>query len=201
MGNTILSFSGGKDSVFALYKLKQAGVPVVALITTVWEESGESVAHNETTERLEQQADSLGIPIYWVSTDFDSYGEDFEKKLHELKDVLELERIAFGDIYLKGHREWGEELARIVGLEPVYPLWTKEEDAYQLLDEFVDAGFQAIVTKVDREKLPADWVGRELDESFIRDILRYENVCPLGESGEYHTRVYDGPIFTQNLPD
>lgn len=198
MGETVLSFSGGKDSVLALYYLKQQRIPVEALVTTVWKESGETVAHNESLERLERQAESLRIPIEWVVTDFENYGSDFADKLNELKKKYELKNIAFGDIYLEGHREWGESLAESTGLNALYPLWRPQEEAKKLLDEYVAAGFKSKVIKVDESKLPKDWVGREVNQQFIEDILKFD-VCPLGESGEYHTYVYDGPIFSEKL--
>lgn len=194
MNKTALSFSGGKDSIFALYHLQQQRVPVITLITTVWKDSQKSVAHDETLERLEQQASRLNIPVEWIETDFDNYTTDFEEKLKELKVVKGIENIAFGDIYLEGHREWGEKLAANTGLKPLYPLWRKQEESAELLYEYVHAGFKSKITKVDATKLPKSWLGREIDESFIKDILTYD-VCPLGESGEYHTYVYDGPTF------
>lgn len=194
---TALSFSGGKDSTFALYKLKEQGIPVVCLITTIWKESGETVAHGDKLERLEQQAKQLGIPLELVVTDFENYTADYKQKLMELKNTYKLDAIAFGDIYLEGHREWGEELAKSVELAYLYPLWTKQEEAVKLLYDYVAVGFKSKIMKVDEDKLPRDWIGREVDASFIQDILTYD-VCPLGESGEYHTYVYDGPIFKKN---
>lgn len=194
MNQTILSFSGGKDSIFALYQLQQQKIPVVSLITTIWKASGQSVAHDESFERLEKQARWLNIPIEFVETDFENYTTDFEKKLKELKVNQDIKQIAFGDIYLKGHRDWGEQLASRTGLNPFYPLWRSQEESTELLYEYVRAGFKSKITKIDPEKLPESWIGRELDEQFIADILTFD-VCPLGESGEYHTYVYDGPNF------
>lgn len=194
MNKTALSFSGGKDSIFALYHLQQKEIPVEVLVTTIWKESGESVAHNESTERLEEQAARLQIPIEWVVTHFENYTIDFEKRLKELKAKYQLSSIAFGDIYLEGHREWGEKLATNTKLNALYPLWRKKEESAKLLHDYVQAGFKSKVTKIDPKKLPESWMDREVDEAFIKDILTYD-VCPLGESGEYHTYVYDGPNF------
>lgn len=191
---TVLSFSGGKDATFALYRLQQQDIPVVCLVTTVWENNGKTVAHDERTERLEEQARRLGLPVEWIFTDFEHYTTDFQQKLRQLKETYQLEAIAFGDIYLEGHREWGENLAKATGLEALYPLWTAKEKAIDLLHQFVDAGFKSVIIKIDEEKLPSEWLGKEIDHSFIQEIVKYD-VCPLGESGEYHTYVYDGPNF------
>ncbi|ASK61011.1 hypothetical protein CFK37_01680 [Virgibacillus phasianinus] len=190
----VLSFSGGKDSCFTLYKLQQQNIKVSCLITTIWQQSQATVAHDEKRAKLEAQASSIGIPIHFMETDFATYTEDFVRNLKQLKRQYPINSIAFGDIYLDGHREWGEQVANKAGLEPLYPIWTEQEKVLDLLHEFVGAGFKAEVIKVDQTKLPESWVGRKLDQFFINDILQ-KDVCPMGESGEYHTAVYEGPIF------
>ncbi|HLR71956.1 MAG TPA: diphthine--ammonia ligase [Pseudogracilibacillus sp.] len=199
MKRVALSFSGGKDSCFALYYLMRKKLEVVSLFTTVWKEKQETVAHGERLMRIEEQAEQLGIPVTFIETDFESYQEDFVNKLKELKKNHNIDTVAFGDIYIKGHREWGEGVAEEAGLAAYYPLWTKQENITGMLRDFVHTGFKAEVIKVDEEKLPATWVGCILDESFIEDILQYNDVCPMGESGEYHTFVYDGPIFNNPI--
>lgn len=193
-----LSFSGGKDSCLALYKLQQQNIKVTCLITTIWGQSQETVAHDEKREKIVAQAKSIGVPVHFMETDFETYTEDFVRNLEVLKNEYQIEGIGFGDIYLDGHREWGEQVAEYAGLEPIYPIWTKQEDVLELLHEVVGVGFRARVIKVDQAKLPGNWVGRVLDETFIRDIQK-KSVCPMGESGEYHTAVVDGPIFQYTL--
>ncbi|ALX48898.1 hypothetical protein [Lentibacillus amyloliquefaciens] len=190
-----LSFSGGKDSCLAFYYLQKQGLQVACLLTTVWKESGDTVAHNEKRERVLNQADRLSIPVHFIETDFHTYTNDFVFMLGSMKERYGIDGAAFGDIYLEGHRSWGEQVAQKAGVEPVYPLWRDQAEVLELLHEFVDTGFKAEVIKVDAEKLPDSWAGRRIDSSFIDDILKYENVCPMGESGEYHTYVHDGPIF------
>lgn len=194
MKRVALSFSGGKDSNLALYYLLKEGLNVVSLVTTTYKEKGETVAHDEPLNKIENQADELGIPITFIQTDFDSYRVNFIEKLMQLKEEAQIDTIAFGDIYLEGHREWGEQLAHEAGLHAYYPLWDKQENVGKMLQEFVDLGFKADIIKVDEAKLPSHWIGRELDQSFIDDILK-RDVCPMGESGEYHTFVSDGPTF------
>lgn len=189
-----LSFSGGKDSCLALYRLQQQGYHVVCLLTTVWQGGQETVAHGEKLGRIEKQAESIGIPVHFMETDFKAYTQDFVHQLKDLKTMYGIDSVAFGDIYLEGHREWGEQMAQQADVAPIYPLWTDQNDVLYLLKQFVALEFQARVIKVDREKLPKSWVGRLVDESFIDDISG-KDVCPLGESGEYHTAVDGGPIF------
>lgn len=195
MGTRVaLSYGGGKDSCFALYKLQQNNIEVVCLFTTIWKQNQKTVAHEEERQRIIAQGRSLNIPVHFIETDFENYREDFIDNLQGLKHRYALDAVAFGDIYLEGHRKWGEGVAKDVDLEAIYPLWTNQENALQLLQEFVDTGFQAKIIKNDPKKLPADWLGREVDNTFIADI-KDRDVCPMGESGEYHTAVHDGPGF------
>lgn len=192
--NIALSFSGGKDSCFALYRLQQQGYQVVCLLTTVDLASEETVAHEEELGRIEQQARRIGIPVQFIKTDFKHYKDNFILHLNKMKEKYEIKGIAFGDIYLESHRKWGEQMSKQAGIEAIYPLWTCSSKVVNLLREFVSLPFQASVVKVDNTKLPESWVGRLLDDTFVADI-QGRNVCPMGESGEYHTTVINGPIF------
>lgn len=196
--NVVLSFSGGKDSCFALYKLQKQNIHVSHLVTTVWQESSETVAHQLSTRKLIEQAEQLNIPITFIKTTFETYRDDFLRTLKQLKEKHQIDGIAFGDMYIKGHQEWGEQLATDAKLKALYPLWTEQNNMLNMLAQFVHLKFSAKVIKVDEELLPTSWIGRSIDSTFIKDIQAYDNVCPMGESGEYHTHVYDGPIFTKN---
>ncbi|HLS08770.1 diphthine--ammonia ligase [Lentibacillus sp.] len=195
-----LSFSGGKDSCLALYYLEREGFDVKCLLTTVWKNEQTTVAHDEKRSRVEHQAERLGIPVHFIETNFHTYADDFVFYIKEMIRCYGIDGIAFGDIYLEGHREWGEKMAEGAGVQAVYPLWSDRAEVSVLLQEFVSLGFRAEVIKTDPEKLPQSWTGRTLDESFISDIMTYHDVCPMGESGEYHTYVYEGPIFGKNRP-
>lgn len=189
-----LSFSGGKDSSLALYELQQKGYEISCLFTTVWRGNDKTVAHEESISEIEAQANRLQIPIHFVYTTFDTYADDFVATLKELKEKYSLTTVAFGDWYLQGHRDWGEEQAKKVGLQPCYPLWSSRSEMVRKLRYFVKLGFKAKVIKVDTGKLPANWLGRIIDDQFIDDIVQFD-VCPMGENGEYHTTVTSGPIF------
>lgn len=189
-----LSFSGGKDSSLALYELQKQGNEICCLFTTVWKENNKTVAHEESIHELKAQAQRLQIPIRFIYTTFETYEEDFVNTLKLLKKEYKVTTVAFGDWYLEGHREWGEKQAEKVGLQSCYPLWSRKDEMLDKLRYFVQLGFKAKVIKVDHEKLPQNWLGRIIDEQFVEDIAKFD-VCPMGEHGEYHTTVLDGPIF------
>ncbi len=193
-----LSWSGGKDGCLALDVLIKQGVNVACLVTTVPKENGRTFGHGEKTEMVMLQSQALGIPLEFISCTFDDYTESFVKTLTDLKTKYQLDGIAFGDLYLEGHREWGEELAKQVKLDALYPLWTTPENRLKSLQNFVESGYKATVIKVREDVLDESWLGREVNQSFMNDVTKIE-ICPMGESGEYHTFVFDGPLFTRKI--
>ncbi|WP_340084797.1 diphthine--ammonia ligase [Siminovitchia sp. FSL H7-0308] len=194
-----LSWSGGKDSCMALHKLVEGDKKVACLVTTVPQETGRTFAHDEEIGKMKAQAEALDIPIEFIHCSYDTYNEDFLKHLLDLKTKYELNAIAFGDIYLEGHREWGEKLATAAGIQALYPLWMEESMMLDALNQFIKLGYKAEVIKVRGDMLPQDWVGRILDKRFIEEISKKADICPMGESGEYHTFVFDGPLFKERV--
>jgi diphthamide synthase (EF-2-diphthine--ammonia ligase) len=58
-------------------------------------------------------------------------------------------------------------------------------------------GFQAVTVCVDPRVLDSSFAGRALDESFFADLP--PGVDPCGENGEFHTFVFDGPVFQEPI--
>lgn len=193
-----LSWSGGKDSCMALHILKEKGLDVAVLVTTVPAELGRTFGHGEKAEMISLQGKALDIPVHFIECTYDSYKERFVENLKHLRTTLGITGIAFGDLYLEEHRQWGTAVAKEAGLTAYYPLWTKKENALSALRQFVHAGYKAKVIRIREDCLSPGWLGRELDERFVDDIQK-ENVCPMGEHGEYHTFVYDGPLFKKGI--
>lgn len=195
----LLSWSGGKDCCLALHTLIGQGVEVTRLITTVPHEYGRTFGHGERVELIQAQAGALGIPLSLIPTTLSGYTEDYVAALGKYKETDQADTIAYGDLYLDEHRLWGEETAARAGLEPLYPLWTGKEEAAAALARFLQSGYRAVVIRVRDDVLSPEWLGREVDQAFLEEIVRLEGVCPMGEHGEYHTLVYDGPLFRQRI--
>lgn len=193
-----LSWSGGKDCCMALNTLIQQGFEVVCLVTTVPKELGRTFGHGERTEMISLQGESLSIPVYFIECSYENYTDQFIKSVQTLKSQYKLMGIAYGDLYLDEHREWGEKVALAAGVEAMYPLWMKKEDALQSLKNFVYSGYEAVVVRVREDVLNETWLGRMIDESFLKDVHK-TTICPMGESGEYHTFVFDGPLFSKRI--
>nr|WP_317853518.1 diphthine--ammonia ligase [Neobacillus sp. Marseille-Q6967] len=193
-----LSWSGGKDCCIVLDTLLKQGYEVVSLVTTVPKELGRTFGHGERTELITLQGKALSIPVHFIECTYESYTEQFVKALENLRNTEKISGIAYGDLYLDEHREWGEKVANRVGIEALYPLWTKKEDALQLLDHFVHSGYKAVVIRVRHDVLDETWLGRFVDQSFLEDVKKTA-ICPMGEAGEYHTFVFDGPLFEKRV--
>jgi uncharacterized protein (TIGR00290 family) len=190
----VLSWSGGKDSALALSCLrKDEDMVVSSLLVTITEEYDRVSMHGIRRELIVEQARALEIPLIIVKIPMGCINEDYEKRMEEatlkLKDDGVM-TVAFGDIYLNDVRRYREANLAKVGMSALFPLWGL--DTRPLASEFVK-DFKAIVTCVDTEQLDGGFSGRLLDESFLADLP--QNVDHCGENGEFHTFVFDGPIF------
>lgn len=194
------NWSGGKDSTLALYTiLRDKQFDIRYLLTTLNEEADRISMHGVRSELLSAQAEALGIPAKKVhlpaSSDMQAYESVMNKAIGELKS----ERISdciFGDIFLEDLRTYREEKLREVSISVHFPLWKR--DTTELVNEFIDLGFKTIVVCVDSSKLDESFVGRIIDRQFLADLPA--NVDPCGENGEFHTFVFDGPIFQHPVP-
>lgn len=200
MEKAVLSWSGGKDSALCLYELRQSGAwEVVGLLTTVTEDYGRVSMHGVRNALLAMQADALGLPLVRVSIPADCSNEDYERRMQEVLEqeaAVGVSSVAFGDIFLEDLRRYRESRLQEVSLKAVFPLWKRE--TRELARSFVGLGFKAVVTCVDSSALDGRFAGRDFDESFLRDLP--EGVDPCGENGEFHSFVWDGPIFARPVP-
>ncbi|MDI3270325.1 MAG: adenine nucleotide alpha hydrolase [Bacillota bacterium] len=191
----LLSWSGGKDSALALAEARRQGLRIEGLLTTVTLPQRRVTMHGVREELLWAQAWSLGLPLYAVympqGADNETYQRLMGQKVQELKS-LGLRGHIFGDTLLEDVRAYREKLLGSVGCQAYFPLWKKE--SRELQEEFYRNGWQAKVAVVDTRRLDPSWLGREVDEAFFRDLPAH--VDPLGENGEYHTFVWDGPLFS-----
>ena len=192
----LFCWSGGKDSAMALHALRrQSNVRITGLLTTVTETYDRISMHGVRRSLLVRQAESLGLPLHEVKIPPQCVNPVYEARM---RDALLQEKsndaccVAFGDIFLQDLREYRERNLAQLKMTAIFPIWKR--DTRELASEFCTKGFRAIAVCVDPKKLSREFAGRELDESFFRDLP----VCvdPCGENGEFHTFVYDGPIFS-----
>ena len=191
---TFASWSGGKDCMLALYRTLQNSEHEVAYLVNMCDTDGEhSRSHGIKKSFIAEQAAALNIPIIQETTDFKGYETCFKSVINNLKKEGVAAGI-FGDIYLMEHRTWIERVCMESGIQPIFPLW--KNDTKELLKEFIDAGFRTLTVAVNTDKLNENWLGRVLDISFYNEITTMESIDPCAEDGEYHSFVFDGPIFS-----
>lgn len=200
MEKVIFAWSGGKDSAMALYELRNnKDYDVVALLTTVTEDYDRISMHGVRRVLLEQQAESLAMPLEKVYITKKSSNEEYENKMRDKLahyQSIGVSSVAFGDIFLEDLKKYREENLSKVGMKGIFPIWKR--DSKELARTFIGLGFKAIITCIDSKVLDKSFVGRIFDEQFLSELPA--NVDPCGENGEFHSFVYDGPIFSKPVP-
>lgn len=188
-----VSWSGGKDSALACYNaIKNDGIGIAYLLNMLSENGTHSRSHHLNVVVLKAQAEAMGIPIMQRQATWGGYEEEFKKALVIFKETG-VQTGVFGDIDVQEHRDWVERVCGEIGLSAILPLWQRPREL--LMDEFIAAGFKAVIVTVKLECMGIKWLGRELDAQFVEGMKRLPQVDLCGENGEYHTFVYDGPIF------
>jgi uncharacterized protein (TIGR00290 family) len=196
----LFCWSGGKDSAMALHALRQRkDLQVTALLTTVTEGYERISMHGVRRELLELQAASLGLPLHEIRIPPQCVNPIYEARMEEaLRAHYDkgVRTVAFGDIFLEDLRAYREKNLACVGMTALFPIWKR--DTHELIRHFHAAHFRSLAVCIDPKVLDRSFAGRELDEEFFRDLP--PTVDPCGENGEFHTFVFDGPIFTTPIP-
>ena len=199
MKNAVFNWSGGKDSSLTLYHcLQNKSYAIRYLLTSVNEKFQRISMHGVRRELLDKQAESLNIPLIPLlvpeSVSMNEYDRLMKEKLQKFKQEG-IDYSIFGDIFLEDLKKYREERLAQVHIEGVFPIWKRPST--ELVREFLDLGFKAVTVCVNEKHLDKSFVGREMDEQFFKDLPH--NVDPCGEYGEYHSFVYDGPIFAKPI--
>ncbi len=199
MKKAIFNWSGGKDSAFALYKIRsEKEYDLHCLLTSLNHETQRISMHGVRFELLQQQVQSIGLPIKTFSLPSAPSNSIYETELKRTMDEMKslgVEYSIFGDIFLEDLRKYREEQSAKVGMQTVFPLW--KQDTTEIVNEFISLGFKAVVTAVDASKLSKDFTGRIIDHEFVNSLP--QGVDPCGENGEFHSFVFDGPIFSNPI--
>ncbi|MDI6688954.1 MAG: diphthine--ammonia ligase [Actinomycetota bacterium] len=187
------SWSGGKETSLSCYKVMQKqDVKVAYLLNMISKDGKHSRSHGVSSTLLRLQARAIGIPIVQRKIAWENYEEEFKKAMSDFKKE-DIRAGVFGDIDLQEHREWVERVCKEIGIRPILPLWKERRE--ELLEEFIQVGFKAIVVATNADFLGKEWLGREINKGFIEELKALGNIDLCGEKGEYHTFVYAGPIF------
>jgi len=196
----LFAWSGGKDSAMALYELQKAGgYEISALLTTVTEGYNRISMHGVRESLLEQQAESLGLPLEKVYITKQSSNEEYETKMRDKLThygYMGISSVAFGDIFLEDLKKYREDNLLKVNMKGIFPVWKR--NSAELAHAFIDVGFKAVIACIDSNILDKAFASRTFDKQFLSELP--SNVDPCGENGEFHSFVYDGPIFSRRIP-
>ncbi|MGH2644823.1 MAG: diphthine--ammonia ligase [Chitinophagaceae bacterium] len=195
MNHSFINWSGGKDAAFSLFKMQQnSSFSIDYLLTNVSASYDRISMHGVRKELLLKQAHAIGIPLQIIylpeQADMQIYNRLIEDKLMEFS-KKGIRYAIFGDIFLEDLRKYREEQLSTVGVKAVFPLWKK--NTTDIIKEFLDAGFKAIITCVNARLLNRSFAGREISLNLLNDLP--VDVDPCGENGEFHSFVFDGPVF------
>ena len=194
----LLSWSSGKDSAWALHRLRQMpDVELAGLLTTFHEAADRVAMHAVRRELVTAQAAAAGLPLRAVELPWPCPNEIYEQRFGQALARARDEgvtHIAFGDLFLEDIRAYRIRQLAGAGVEPLFPLWCAPADTPALAQRMLAAGLRAVLTCVDPRLLPMHFVGRTFDASLLRDLPA--SVDPCGERGEFHTFCYAGPVFT-----
>lgn len=195
----ILSWSSGKDSAWALHLLRQTpGVEVIALLTTFNSSANRVAMHAVRRELVEAQAERVGLPLWPVELPWPCSNAVYEELMSEIcrRAVAEqADAMAFGDLFLQDIRDYREAQLRGTGLTPLFPVWHLPTPA--LASEMIQAGLKAKITCVDPGKLDRSFAGRDFDQSLLDSLP--PSIDPCGENGEFHSFVYESPVFSRPI--
>jgi diphthine-ammonia ligase len=199
MSKVFASWSGGKDCCLACYRAVVSGLDVRYLANTVTEDGKRSCSHGISADVIKMQAEAMGIPIVQRRTTGETYEAEFIKMLHDFK-WEGIEGGVFGDIDFEPHREWIERVCQEANITPHLPLWLESQD--QLMEQFIDLGFEAIVIAAKADLFDEEVLGQKVDEDFIKhleELKQTKGITLSGEAGEYHTLVINGPLFKKRV--
>ena len=193
-GKVVVSWTGGKDGCFACYKAISEGNFDVAYLLN-FRDMKKSGSHEINRELLSAQSQAIGIPILHI--DFMSYEKEFKRVVRELNEGgAGIEGAVFG--HIETHKNLVDRICSDLDIEMILPLWNC--DSEQIITDFIDAGFEAIVVSAKADLLGKEWLGRKIDKEFVSDLRSFhKRIDPCGEFGEYHTFVIDGPMFKNRI--
>lgn len=199
MEKAFLNWSSGKDAAFVLFEtLEEKSFSIDKLVTTLNSKNDRVSMHGLSKDLLMRQTHAIGLPLHIISLDGVLSAPEYDRLMREEVAALEEQGFScsvFGDIFLEDIRAYREEQLKDSELRAVFPLWKR--DTASMIRDFISAGFKAITVSVNAKVLDASFCGRIIDEQFLTDLPA--GVDPCGENGEFHTFVFDGPIFNEKV--
>lgn len=193
--HVISSWSGGKDSCYALMLAISNGYHLGVLLNMMNENNKISRSHGLTPFLLNQQTKAIGVPLVGIPSSWNDYEKNYIEALKSLKIRYQIKAVVFGDIDLEPHKEWEEKVCKAAELKAILPLW--QQNRKELVFEMIDNGIKAIITSCNTV-LGEDFLGKEITKQLVQEMETL-GVDACGENGEYHTIVIDCPLFSNPI--
>lgn len=191
-------FSGGKDSVYALYIMQQSGYNVEYLVSIFSENKYSYMYHTPNIFLVDMLSEAIDIQLIKKTTK----GEK-EKEIDDLMDVLktlDIDGVVSGAIASTYQKTRIDKICTQLGIKSFTPLWGRKQ--VDLIKEITGNGFEVIITGVSAQGLDETWLGRKINEECIKDLIMLNEKYKInvsGEGGEYETLVLDSPNFRKKL--
>ena len=196
VSNILCSWSGGKDSCFALMRAVEMEYVPKVLLNVLNEEGKISRSHGIPAALLQAQADAAGLPIRMISSSWQAYETKFTGALAELQQQYELGHAVFGDIDLQAHRDWEEKVCGNAGLKALLPLW--QQDRKELVMQMLGNDIVTMIVSCNYV-MGERFLGKIITPALVEE-LEATGVDVCGENGEFHTLVLNCPLFSHAIP-
>ncbi|WP_299607199.1 diphthine--ammonia ligase [uncultured Aquimarina sp.] len=191
----LCSWSGGKDSCYAMHMAIKDGYSPSVLLNVLNEYGDRSRSHGIPKKILKAQANAMSLPIHFFESSWGDYERLYIENLQSLAEKYSLQSAIFGDIDIESHRQWEEKVSNAANLKAILPIW--QQPRKQLVLDMIAYGIEAIIVSCNND-LGSDYLGRAIDKELIQD-LESLGVDACGENGEYHTLVVNAPLFKEKL--
>lgn len=195
-----MAWSSGKDSAWALHTARTEGhVEIVGLLTTITSQYDRISMHGVRRALLLAQAEVLGLPLYCAGIPTPCTNQQYEATMQEAMAAAAAQgvtHIVFGDLFLQDLKEYREQNLATVGMQAHFPLW--QRNTADLAQEMIQGGLQAHLTCIDPRKVPTELAGHAFNADLLAKLPAA--VDPCGENGEFHSFVWDGPMFAKPIP-
>ncbi len=195
----VASWSGGKESCLECYKAMSQGFEISHLLNFVSEDGRRCMSHGLDSKLIRAQAQAIEIPIVQRKVTWGTYERGLKDAIRELKRAR-VRGAVFGDVDLQEHKDWVDRVSKELGIEAIEPLWGADPE--HTLTELISEGFEAIVVRAKADLFGKEWLGLKIDENFVgrlHELRNKSNFHILGEVGEYHTFVTNGPLFKRRI--
>lgn len=193
--NFVTSWSGGKDSCFAMMKAVEQGLKPKILLNMMNENGKVSRSHGLPLSILEQQAQKMNLPIHAVPATWNDYEVKFIEILKNLKSDYNLEAAVFGDIDLQSHKDWEDKVCDAAALKAILPLW--QQDRIALVNQMIENGIETMIVSCNTQ-MGAEYLGKIMTKELALE-LQSKGIDPCGENGEFHTMVINCPLFSEAI--